>query len=259
MKKLRTQLLAAAAIVALGGAAYAADMGVPMKAPAPVPIPYTGWQGWYFGGSIGAARLNVTANQTAATSSGLGPCSNAGGDLTLFSCSTGATGFTAGIQAGYDWQSEDFVYGVVADWTWTGLKHTVTNPTGAISIPFLQAKVDWLATFRGRMGMASASGKTLVYLTGGLALGKLKSNAGETFQCPNECFNAALSKTQVGWVVGAGIEHKLNQNWSVFGEFLYYDFAKASAQATTPDGTNAFVYDFTHEIFQGKLGVNYRF
>jgi outer membrane immunogenic protein len=258
MKKLRTQLLATAAAAALSGAAYAADMGVPMKAPAPVPIP-TVWQGWYLGGSIGAARLNVTANQTAATSSGLGPCSNAGGDLTLFSCATGTTGFTAGIQAGYDWQSEDFVYGVVADWTWTGLKRTVTNPTGAISIPFLQAKVDWLATFRGRMGMASASGKTLVYLTGGLALGELKSNAGETFQCPNECFNAALSKIQVGWVVGAGIEHKLNQNWSVFGEFLYYDFVKASAQATTPDGTNAFVYDFTHEIFQGKLGVNYRF
>jgi outer membrane immunogenic protein len=167
--------------------------------------------------------------------------------------------FYGGIQAGYDWQSEDFVYGVVADWTWTGLKHTVTNPTGAISIPFLQTKVDWLATFRGRMGMASASGKTIVYLTGGLALGELKSNAGVVFQCPNECFNAALSKTQVGWVVGAGVEHKLSQNWSLFGEFLYYDFGKATAQSTTPDGSNTFVYDFTHDIFQGKLGVNYRF
>jgi outer membrane immunogenic protein len=215
-------------------------MGVPMKAPAPAPILYTGWQGWYLGGSIGAARLNMTANQTVGPA--FGPCSRDSGaaiDLTLSSCSTGATGFTAGVQAGYDWQSEDFVYCVVADWTWTNLKHTVTN--SAISIPFLQAKFDWLATFRGRMGMASASGKTLVYLTGGLALGD------------------ALNKTQVGWVVGTGIEHKLSQHWSVFGEFLYYDFAKATAQSTTPDGSNAFVYEFTHEIFQGKLGVNYRF
>jgi opacity protein-like surface antigen len=108
-------------------------MGVPMKAPVPAPILYTGWQGWYLGGSIGAA------------------------------------------------------------------------------------------------------------------------------ECPDECFNAALNKTQVGWVVGTGIEHKLSQHWSVFGEFLYYDFAKATAQSTTPDGSNAFVYEFTHEIFQGKLGVNYRF
>jgi outer membrane immunogenic protein len=116
MKKVRAQLLATATVVALGGAAYAADMGVPMKAPAPAPIPYTGWQGWYLGGSIGAARLNVTGNQTFASLSQTGPCSNTL-DLDLHSCSTGTTGFTAGVQAGYDWQSRYFVYGLVADWT----------------------------------------------------------------------------------------------------------------------------------------------
>jgi len=62
MQRLRTQLLATAAAAALTGTAFAADMGVPMKAPAPAPILYTGWQGWYLGGSIGAARLNMTAN-----------------------------------------------------------------------------------------------------------------------------------------------------------------------------------------------------
>jgi outer membrane immunogenic protein len=255
MKRVRAQLLATATVVALGSAAYAADMGVPMKAPVPAPIPYTGWQGWYLGGSIGAARLNVTANQTIGDPSA--PCSrdsNGSTDLSLFSCSTGTTGFTAGVQAGYDWQSRYFVYGVVADWTWTNLKHTVTN--SAVSVPFFQAKVDWLASFRGRMGLAVDD--TLVYLTGGVALGELKSSAGVLFQCPDECFNSALSKTQVGWVAGAGVEHKLNQNWSVFGEFLYYDLGRATAQSTTPSGI-PFAYEFTHEIFQGKLGVNYRF
>ena len=54
MRKVRTQLLATAAVMALGSAAYAADMGVPMKAPPPAPIPYTNWQGFYVGGAIGA-------------------------------------------------------------------------------------------------------------------------------------------------------------------------------------------------------------
>jgi outer membrane immunogenic protein len=90
------------------------------------------------------------------------------------------------------------------------------------------------------MGMASASGKTLVYLTGGLALAELKSNAGVVSECPDECFNAALSKTQVGWVVGTGVEHKLSQNWSVFGEFLYYDFVKATAQSTRMEVTRLY-------------------
>ena len=62
MKRLRTHLLATAAVTALSGAAYAADMGPALKAPPPAPIPYTGWQGFYLGGAIGAARLNATGN-----------------------------------------------------------------------------------------------------------------------------------------------------------------------------------------------------
>jgi outer membrane immunogenic protein len=258
MKKVRTQLLATAAIVALSGAAYAADMGVPIKTPAPAPIPYVGWQGWYLGGSVGVARLNVTGTRTIAPNGeDFGPCAgnnNTGfTDFPMSSCATGTTGFTAGVQTGYDWQSRYFVYGVVADWTWTDLKHSVTD-SASISLPFFKAKVDWLASFRGRMGLAIED--TLVYFTGGLALGELKSSAGVTFQCPDECFSNALSKTQVGWVAGAGVEHKLSQNWSVFGEFLYYDLGRATA--TGSNGFGSYSTEFTHEIFQGKLGLNYR-
>jgi outer membrane immunogenic protein len=261
MKKVRTHLLATAAVVALGSAAYAADMGVPMKAPPPAPIPYTGWQGFYIGGSIGAARLNTTGNQTFNTfGDPEGPCTVESVPSGIASCSTGATGVTAGVQVGYDWQSRYFVYGVVADWTWTGLKHTVApSTTGASSLPFFRAKVDWLASFRGRMGLAVDD--TLVYFTGGLALAELKSSAGQNGGGTCCAFNSALSKTQVGWVAGAGVEHKLNQNWSVFGEFLYYDLGRASATSapTASDLHSTYTTEFTHEIFQGKVGLNYRF
>ena len=255
MKKIRTRLLATAAVAALSGSAFAADMGVPLKAPPPAPIPYTGWQGFYLGGAIGAARLNTTATTSesdpVATRSFL-PC---GFDfLDTLACSTGTTGFTAGVQAGYDWQSRYFVYGVVADWTWTGLKHSINRNTPSSATVF-QAKVDWLATFRGRMGLAVDD--TLVYITGGLALAELKSSAAFTGRF--EGFDDSLSEVQAGWVAGAGVEHKLNQNWSVFGEFLYYDLGRTSATAHNASGTIAYTTEFTHEIFQGKLGVNYRF
>jgi outer membrane immunogenic protein len=254
MKKVRTHLLATVAVAALSGSAFAADMGPPLKAPPPAPIPYTGWQGFYLGGAIGAARLNTTATQT-------GPTEDLGGVCTGFalaSCSTGTTGLTAGVQVGYDWQSRYFVYGVVADWTWTGLKHTLST-NRASSSAFFQAKVDWLATFRGRMGLAVDD--TLVYITGGLALAELKSSvtnfsSGSDAEFGN--YTNALSKVQAGWVAGTGVEHKLNQNWSVFAEFLYYDLGRASASGTTPSGI-AYTTEFTHEIMQGKLGVNYRF
>jgi len=262
MHKIRTQLLATAAVVALGGTAFAADMGLPMKAPpAPAPIPYVNWQGWYIGGAIGAARLNTTGTQNANNSSepgsSYGSCTpNAdGGAQGISSCSTGTTGFTAGVQVGYDWQSRYFVYGVVADWTWTGLKHTVTNSNS--SLPFFTAKVDWLASFRGRMGLAVDD--TLVYFTGGLALGELKSASGQNGDCPSYCYNNQLNNVKAGWVAGLGVEHKLAQNWSVFAEMLYYDFGHQSASSGSPDGTVHYSTEFTNEIFQGKVGLNYRF
>src|SRR5262249_55119666 len=149
---------------------------------------------------------------------GFAPCSswyNAG------SCATSATGAVAGVEIGYDWQDRYFVYGVAADWTWTGLKHTQSRTSGA-TVWTHQAKVDWLASFRGRMGLAVDS--TLVYFTGGLALGELKSNASVSgLDATVGAINwGSLSKTQVGWVAGLGVEHKFNQNWAVKAELLYY-------------------------------------
>jgi outer membrane immunogenic protein len=258
MNKLRTHLLASAAVVALSGAAYAADMGLPIKAaPVPAPIPYAGWQGWYIGGAIGANRVNTTATTTFNSNSTSNTACQGGDEDAMASCATAATGFTGGVQVGYDWQSRYFVYGVVADWTWSTAKHTVTL-TGATSAPFQTAKIDWFATFRGRMGLAVDD--TMVYMTGGLALGHLKSSTGCTSPCYSGAnFTNALNKTKVGWVAGVGAEHKFNQNWSVFGEFLYYDFGHASATGQTVANGNVYSTEFTHEMFQGKLGLNYRF
>jgi outer membrane immunogenic protein len=257
MKKVRTHLLTTAALIALSGSAFAADMGLPMKAPVPAPIPYTGWQGWYIGGAIGAARLNTTAATTATFSDGDTfsgpPCGDDG--VNAQGCSTGTTGFTAGVQVGYDWQSRYFVYGVVADWTWTNLKHSMSRQDGGSSHQFFQAKVDWLATFRGRMGLAVDD--TLVYVTGGLALAELKSSVTTQTADSGATFNNSLSKVQAGWVAGVGAEHKLTQNWSVFGEFLYYDLGRATASGSS--SIAGYSTEFTHEIFQGKVGVNYRF
>ena len=75
-----------------------------------------------------------------------------------------------GVQAGYDWQyGRSFVFGVVGDWTWTNLKTNVSNMSGSISY---ESKVNWLASFRGRAGLALDD--TLVYVTGGLGVGNSK-------------------------------------------------------------------------------------
>jgi outer membrane immunogenic protein len=218
MKNFRRQLLAsAAAAAALGGSAYAADMGLPMKAPpAPPPIPYTNWQGWYIGGLVGAARLNETAQPALVDGArtGIGACPGGVGQIGYNNkghCSAAATGAIAGVEVGYDWQNRYFVYGVAADWTWTGLKKSQNGHVSGSTFWNHQAKVDWLASFRGRMGLAVDD--TLVYFTGGLALGHLKSSvtiAGAGGSSPVNF--GSLSKVQAGWVAGLGVEHKFNQN-----------------------------------------------
>ena len=83
--------------------------------------------------------------------------------------------------------------------------------------------------------MGLAVDNTLVYLTGGVALGEVKSyttgvaNAG--------CLNyGAMNDTKVGWVAGGGVEHKFNRNWAFKGEALYYDLGHQSATGTPCSG-----------------------
>ena len=255
MKKVRTHLLTTAAAVAISGSAFAADMGLPMKAPAPAPIPYASWQGFYIGGLVGAARLNASCTEVA-NGSAFGPCGSA--NPGPVSAVNSATGLLAGVEVGYDWQQRYFVYGVAADWTWTNLKHTTRGGTGS-TITTFQSKVDWLASFRGRMGLAVDD--TLVYVTGGLALGELKSSTTEVDSSGTTGNYSSLSTVKVGWVAGVGAEHKFNQNWSVKGEFLYYDLGRTN---TTSSGAPlcsscTFSTDYNHEVLVGRLGVAYHF
>ena len=124
MHKHRLKLLATAAVLAFGGTGHAADMSAPMKAP-PAPIPYTSsWAGGYVGGFIGAAHLDSTCQTAMFNSTGPFnlPCGAQPVGVPNGSTSQSATGFMAGAKIGYDWQSRSFVYGVLADWAWTGLK-----------------------------------------------------------------------------------------------------------------------------------------
>jgi len=245
---MKKALLATTCMVALTGAAGAADL--PLKAAAPVAIPMTNWTGPYIGGHVGVARLNSSCNQAVTNYGYYGQCTQYyGGASSVLS----DTGLTAGVEIGYDWQDRYFVYGVAADWTWTDLDRSQvayhSSPTT------FRAKVDWLASFRGRAGLAVDN--TLVYITGGVALGHVK---GENL-VPSDFgpgSYGSLSKTKVGWVAGLGVEHRFGRNWSAKAEFLYYDLGRATGSAPSYGGTT-YNTEFHYEVMTARLGLNYRF
>lgn len=234
-KSLRSILLAGVSSVALATAASAADMGPPAKAPVAVNI--YNWAGFYIGvnGGVGRQNFSIDSSDEASTVSGSG------------------TGGIFGGQIGYNWQQRYWVYGVEVDEDWAHLDDfiNVASVPGSTAL----SHVDSLGSARVRTGLAIED--TLVYATGGLAWGHVKNGWANSYTVPaGTCCDVSSSKTRIGWVGGVGVEHMLDQHWTVRLEGLYYDLGRDTKNATITGTT--YNSQFTNEVFVGRLGVNYK-
>jgi outer membrane immunogenic protein len=236
---MKRQLLATVSFLALSGVASAADLParMPVKAPPPVMV-LQSWAGPYIGVNGGAVWHRLKADTT---NSVVGPYDSA----TL----TGV-GATFGGQIGYNWQSQNFVYGLEADLNWVGAKDThrqIGNFGAGVPVDHT-AKLTWLSTVRARAGIAS--GGTLVYGTGGLAVGGVKNSW--TF-APGFCCDIVTGdSTRVGWTAGGGIEHFVSPRMTVKAEALYVDLGRSSATSLM----GLYTSRFRNTAVVGRLGVN---
>lgn len=234
MKNLSISIFVVAALAA--APAVAADM--PVKA-RPAVAPVMSWTGFYLGINGGGAWTDGTVPMTYTDLANTGNTFNAYVPSTV---SASTSGGLAGFHAGYNWQAApNWVFGIEGDWDWTNLSASGTNPliravTGTVFTDnvFLETKVNWLASVRGRLGYASNN--WLLYATGGVAFADMDFNARVicTTVAPSFCFpqgqniKAGFSDTRVGAVVGGGVEFKAASNWTFGVEYLYYRFNDAS-------------------------------
>jgi outer membrane immunogenic protein len=68
----------------------------------------------------------------------------------------------------------------------------------------------------------------------------------------------------LGWVVGAGIEHAIANNWSLKAEYLYVRFDDLNANGALTDSIVADFANFSNHVdhFSSnivRVGFNYRF
>lgn len=200
----RTMFAAALTALALASsAALAADIQ-----PYTSPTRAYSWKGPYVGANIGYQSGSV---------------SNSPAD---------PSGVVGGVQAGYNWQHGQFVFGAETD-----LQVSDADDTFA---PWKFSN-PWFGTLRGRAGFAMNS--VLFYGTAGLAYGTLRME--------NTLISISESRTNAGWAAGAGLEVALMGNWTARAEYLYVDL---SARSYVLTGTS-------HGIGSSmlRLGVNYRF
>jgi outer membrane immunogenic protein len=213
-------LLAGTAVLALGVAsAAAADLprqrAMPAKAPAYVE-PFYNWTGPYVG-------IN-----------GGGGWSSSDFSAPLSSGSFGTSGGLVGGTLGYNWQSNQIVFGVEGDIDWSTLQGSGTCAGVSCS-----TRNDWLSTVRGRLGYAA--GRFMPYVTGGAAFGDIRTSV--TGQ-PDS------TSTKAGWTAGGGLEAALTGPWTAKIEYLYVDLGRGGSVL----GSTA---SFHSNIV--RVGLNYRF
>ena len=175
-------------------------------------------------------------------------------------------GFIGGAQIGYNWQSRGIVFGVEADISFTdrddNLRVTTTalNGVSRLNNDF-RSRLDYLGTVRGRVGVAFD--RTLLFVTAGLAYGEV-SNGADFFGPANQLqFTGQKSGVETGYVVGGGVEHAFSANWTLKGEYLYFDLGKQTVGVNVVPGSGGggTGYDsrFENDGHILRAGLNYRF
>ncbi len=258
----------AAVVLSIGcGSAHAGDTAA---APPPFAAPYSSfptsysWSGFYVGVTAGAAFGQYNA-QTSTVGGAYMDAASAAAVSAAGAQSIKPTGFTTGIEGGYNWQIGNLLLGVEADLQAVSL-NGATN-SGAIPYPGTPAgksftvtsygNSNWLFTARPRVGFV-APNHWLFYATGGLALTQLQADASFIDTSAAE-ESSRLDTVKAGYAVGGGIEAPLTDRLSFKAEYLYVDFGNTAAAATNPPAGQIFTHasDLSADIV--RAGLNYRF
>jgi len=223
MKRLSMTMSVGLFVAAMAAPSFAADLPRPSyKAPVYAPS-YYNWTGFYAGINAGYGF-------------GKSDWSGAGG-----TGSTKPKGFIGGVQLGYNLQTGMWVWGLEADFDYSGMKGSDNGGTGVCSGAGCETKLKYFGTGRGRIGYAGWD-RWLPYVTGGVAYGNVKATP---------AVGGDFSKGKVGWTVGGGVEYAVFANWTTKLEYLYADLGTISGG--TPGN------DVTFKSHLVRAGLNYRF
>ena len=265
-------LALAAAILAITGSAFAADM--PLKAP-PAVAPLPSWTGWYIGINGGGAWGTVDPGAVDAGPDSFFAGANVGAVRAGAGQRFDTSGALAGGQIGYLYQAGPAIMGVEAAFDWTDLKGTARNgPTVYPVTPpstfswNLSGKSDFLATFLGRFGIDM--GNWYPYVTGGPALAHLKYSTTYIDTFYPSTSSSSFSRDAWGWALGGGAEVRVWDHWLLRGEFLHMEFAQVGGTgviACTPGVGNCvgagfstnFLYNARFREDVARMMLSYKF
>ena len=222
MKKFAYTASTMFAALALASAAHAADMTAPAT---------YDWTGFYVGANAGIAWNNSSVDNDVFvdTIRERDFENKIDGDQTAF---------TAGGILGYNYQIDQVVLGVEADFNYLGFGDDNKNNFvfGNYDVTTKSSlEADWFGTIRARLGFAIDN--VLIYGTGGAAYGHVSADGKVTADDGVEVLNwrGSTDSTNWGWTVGGGAEYGID-NWSLGLEYLYVDLGDGNWNDDRIDG-----------------------
>lgn len=230
--------VSAIALIASAGLASAADLGGPsyggsLKDDYVAPVAHS-WSGLYIGANVGHAWGDIKFRDVIHNDE---PQDGTG--------KLEPDGWFGGGQIGFNFQSGQAILGIEADLQGADVSDHFVVGGGNVRVG---ADLNYFGTVRGRLGVALD--RVMPYVTGGFAWGHVDVHG--------RAANDAIIKdsaTHTGWVIGGGLELALDSNWSLKGEYLYYDLGKEKYSFAADEiSGNA---DLTFHTF--RIGVNYKF
>lgn len=229
-------------VLTLSAPAFAGGYTPPVITP-PVVVPEVmpsfpvSWEGVYAGGAIGYSfgtddRVGIT--QT-------------GGRSTDTPGSVDISGMGWALHMGYRWQQEFHGRQVV---TGPELAYEGGNARDSFDSNGMTAssQLDWLLSLRWKTGLLNEAQDTLFYGTIGYAHGKFD------YSVDGAGMDYRGDFTDNAWTVGLGIEKKLNERVSLFGEWEFRQFGKTVLSDATGYSTRA-----TPEHHNVRVGLNIGF
>jgi outer membrane immunogenic protein len=215
----------AAALMTLSGAAQAADLTTE-------PMPVSDWNGFYIGLHVGAGGVDIDGIYDSASS-----------DLPLGGLAD--VGFLGGVQGGFNFQTDSWVFGVEADISAVDWDDSAVSPIDDRKATF---DADFLASIRGRIGIAADT--AMFYVTGGIAFLEAEWSEDED--------DEEIDVDATGGVVGAGVEWAFSEHFTVRGEGLYYFFNDETSLEDLDDGDTGDHVEIENAAV-GRIGVNWIF
>jgi high affinity Mn2+ porin len=219
------------------------------------------WDGLYLGANFGAAApLHVREQLNSFYDAR---------SVDLYPRSKESTGLSFGLQGGYNWSLDRFVYGVEADFSFLGGRGGANDfvlapgvydgrPVYGYLLSY-NSPATYFGSLRGRLGLSL--GDSLVYLTGGVASGGIRGPASLEFLEKNgrRILNANASGShQMKYAFGAGVETAVAADTTAKIEALFLSQGQ-NTQYFQGDDRGSFASSVLNENIVARVGVNHRF